>query len=115
MDDHQNPAGEGDLPALSPPDLPVLAADPPSPLLADRLMRSLSFKTGKPLSPEQQLAAQAHMLDSLFTTMLLSRPAAGQVFDERFNLAVALRAQKQSAQAFAALALIRHRRNTERE
>lgn len=109
MDDHQNPAGEGDLLALSPS-----AQDPqvtaPSSLVADRLLRYLRIEDTQNLTPEQRLGAQAQLLDSLFTSMIFARPVDGQVYDERFNLAVALRAQKQSAQALAALSLIHHRR-----
>jgi hypothetical protein len=104
MDNHQNPAGEGDLPVLSPePPAENLPADaPPSTgLLVERLLRSMQHNIDENLTPEQKLARQGMLLDSLFTTMLLAVPQEGQPYDERFNLAVAL----------IALELIQHRRD----
>ncbi len=114
MEDYQNPAGEGDLPDLPSKILPgtlPAEAPPKTDLLAERLLRSMRGSIDENLTSEQKLARQGMMLDSLFTSMLLSVPHPGQPYDERFNLAVALRAQKQSAQALIALERIRNRRN----
>lgn len=107
MDDHSNPTGEGDLP--DPPLHPPLQPAPSPALLAKRLERSLNRKRDIPLTPEQRLEAQGILLDSLFSTMLFSTPQPGQDYDERFNIAVALRAQKQSAHALTALSDILYR------
>lgn len=107
MDDHSNPTGEGDLPA--PPLHPAVQPAPSPALLAKRLEQSLHRKRDIPLTPEQRLEAQGILLDSLFSAMLFSTPHPGQDYDERFNIAVALRAQKQSAHALTAISDIRYR------
>ncbi|MBI2234759.1 MAG: hypothetical protein HYU57_07250 [Micavibrio aeruginosavorus] len=113
MDDHSNPTGEGDLPAL--PLHPAVQPGPSPALLAKRLEHSLHRKRDIPLTPEQRLEAQGILLDSLFSTMLFSTPQPGQDYDERFNIAVALRAQKQSAHALTALSDMRYRENRRKD
>ena len=114
MENDQNPAGEGNLREPSAETSPeTLPADAPlkTGLLVERLLRAMKLNIDENLTSEQKLARQGMMLDSLFTSMLLAVPHPNQPYDERFNLAVALRAQKQAAQALIALELIRHRRN----
>lgn len=59
---------------------------------------------------DTMLATQAHLLDALFQQLML-HGAAGPCFDERFGLALALRAQKQCRHTVEALSILKARRD----
>lgn len=74
---------------------------------ARRLRRSVMKASGMGL--EDALAVQARLLDALFRELMIENAAMDDSGDERFGLALALRAQKQFKNTVQALDLMKSR------
>ena len=99
MENNHTPSGEGKLPA----------GRPLSPLAQD-VRKALKIRLHHAVDSPAILRHQSDILDSLFTTMLLDCTA--QTEDEqKFHLAVAMRAQRQCLDTIRALFEIKFRQN----
>lgn len=112
MKNPETPAGEGNLhqtPVLTPTS-PRLCENELSPL-ARELRAALKVSDEQQPSPRGRLEHQAATLDALFSVLMLKGTATNGE-DERFSIALALKAQQQCLGTLVALHEILGKRHT---
>ena len=104
MEDHQNPAGRGDLPQLPLPPIAAALVDAgfDDPALITKLTDAIRRNDATPMTPEERLNKQAALMHFIFLAMAGGCPGKGR-YGDLFNIDIALRAQRYSAKALRAL------------